>query len=177
MTFSPSSSIALPRSQLLSPRKQQLPGAYGQASLAVTSPMHFLSSKRMKFPTTYIEKKQCSQRVRAGIISDSLSQDLTLGYAAFIGIGGVMGYMKGGSSISLIAGIVSAFLLYDVYTVLPSHPFLASSVGLGVSASLLAVMGFRYRESRKIFPAGVVFMLSLIMSASYIHGMLLSMHA
>jgi len=46
-------------------------------------------------------------------------------------VGGVMGYMKSGSQKSLLAGGISASLLYYVYSQLPVRPILASSVGLG----------------------------------------------
>ncbi|XP_057793737.1 protein FATTY ACID EXPORT 2, chloroplastic-like [Salvia miltiorrhiza] len=106
----------------------------------------------------------------------SMSQKLTLGYAALVGIGGAMGYLKGGSQKSLIAGGVSASLLLYVYTALPSNPVLASSVGLLLSASLLGVMGSRFMRSRKIFPTGVVSFVSLVMSGGYLHGILRSLH-
>ncbi|KAI3464278.1 hypothetical protein Pfo_020941 [Paulownia fortunei] len=106
----------------------------------------------------------------------SMSQKLTLGYAALVGIGGVMGYLKGGSQKSLIAGGLSASLLYYVYTVLPSNPVLASSLGLVLSASLLGVMGSRFKKSGKIFPAGIVSFASLVMSGGYLHGILRSLH-
>ncbi|KHG15960.1 hypothetical protein F383_00118 [Gossypium arboreum] len=61
----------------------------------------------------------------------SMSQKLTLGYAALVGVGGVMGYVKSGSQKSLAAGGLSAAVLYYVYTQLPTNPVFASSVGLG----------------------------------------------
>ncbi|XVF48799.1 hypothetical protein PTKIN_Ptkin03bG0217600 [Pterospermum kingtungense] len=61
----------------------------------------------------------------------SMSQKLTLGYAALVGVGGVMGYMKSGSQKSLLAGGFSAAVLYYVYTQLPTNPVFASSLGLG----------------------------------------------
>ncbi|XP_038699936.1 protein FATTY ACID EXPORT 2, chloroplastic-like [Tripterygium wilfordii] len=106
----------------------------------------------------------------------SMSQKLTLGYAALVGVGGVMGYMKSGSQKSLLAGGLSAGLLYYVYTQLPSNPVFASSLGLGVSAILLGVMGSRFRSSGKIFPAGVVSLVSLVMTGGYLHGILRSAH-
>lgn len=106
----------------------------------------------------------------------SMSQKLTLGYAALVGIGGAMGYLKGGSQKSLIAGGLSASVLYYVYTILPSNPVLASSVGLALSAALLGVMGSRFKRSGKIFPAGVVSFASLVMSGGYLHGILRSLH-
>ncbi|KAK9275959.1 hypothetical protein L1049_023234 [Liquidambar formosana] len=106
----------------------------------------------------------------------SMSQKLTLGYAALVGVGGVMGYLKSGSQKSLLAGGLSALLLYYVYTELPSRPTFASSLGLGLSAALLGVMGSRYKKSGKIFPAGVVSIVSLVMTGGYLHGIMRSLH-
>ncbi|XP_057477213.1 protein FATTY ACID EXPORT 2, chloroplastic-like [Actinidia eriantha] len=87
-----------------------------------------------------------------------------------------MGYLKSGSKKSLLAGGLSSLLLYYVYTVLPTRPAFASSLGLGLSAALLVVMGSRFKKSGKIFPAGVVSFVSLVMSGGYLHGILLSLH-
>ncbi|XVE53809.1 hypothetical protein DITRI_Ditri03aG0031900 [Diplodiscus trichospermus] len=106
----------------------------------------------------------------------SLSQKLTLGYAALLGVGGAMGYLKSGSQKSLMAGGLSAALLYYVHTELPAKPVFASSLGLGVSAALLGVMGFRFKRSGKVFPAGVVSLVSLVMTGGYLHGILRSLH-
>ncbi|XP_074578432.1 uncharacterized protein LOC141834937 [Curcuma longa] len=105
-----------------------------------------------------------------------MSQKIALAYAALVGVGGIMGYVKGGSQKSLAAGGISALLLYFVYTQLPVRPAFASSLGLGLSAALLAVMGSRFRRSGKIFPAGVVSLVSLVMVAGYSHGILRSSH-
>ncbi|KAF3779112.1 FATTY ACID EXPORT 2 protein [Nymphaea thermarum] len=91
--------------------------------------------------------------------------------------GGIVGFLKRGSKTSLAAGGVSALLLFYVYTQLPTNPVFASSVGLGVSATLLGVMGSRFKKSGKMFPAGVVSIVSFIMTGGYIHGILHSMHA
>ncbi|KAJ6825398.1 uncharacterized protein M6B38_375945 [Iris pallida] len=107
----------------------------------------------------------------------SMSQKLTLGYAALVGVGGIMGYMKSGSQKSLAAGGISSLLLYYVYTQLPSKPAFASSLGLGVSAALLAVMGSRFKKSGKVFPAGVVSLVSFVMVGGYFHGIMRSSHA
>ncbi|WVZ87471.1 hypothetical protein U9M48_034106 [Paspalum notatum var. saurae] len=107
----------------------------------------------------------------------SMSQKLTLVYAALVGAGGVMGYMKSGSQKSLASGGISALILYFVHTLLPVRPVLASSIGLGISAALLTVMGSRFKKSGKIFPAGVVSLVSLVMVGGYFHGILRSSHA
>lgn len=107
----------------------------------------------------------------------SMSQKLTLGYAALVGVGGLIGYLKSGSNKSLVSGGLSALVLYYVHTQLPGRPTFASAVGLGVSALLLIVMGSRFKKSGKIFPAGVVSLVSLIMTGGYLHGILRSSHA
>ncbi|CAL5199106.1 unnamed protein product [Lathyrus oleraceus] len=104
----------------------------------------------------------------------SMSQKLTLGYAILVGAGGVMGYLKSGSNKSLLAGGLSSALLFYVFTELPGRPVLASSVGLGISAALLSVMGSRFKKSGKVFPAGVVSLVSLIMTGGYLHGIMRS---
>ncbi|EXC13625.1 UPF0136 membrane protein [Morus notabilis] len=106
----------------------------------------------------------------------SMSQKLTLGYAALVGVGGLMGYLKSGSQKSLLAGGISASLLYYVHTQLPTNPVFASTLGLGLSAALLGVMGSRFKSSGKIFPAGVVSLVSLVMTGGYLHGILRSAH-
>jgi uncharacterized membrane protein (UPF0136 family) len=107
----------------------------------------------------------------------SLSQKLTLAYAALVGVGGVIGFFKTGSNKSLLAGGGSALVLYYVYLTLPHNPFLASAIGLGISSMLLIVMGSRFKNSGKVFPAGVVSLFSLIMTGGYLHGMLRKSHA
>ncbi|KAL4304054.1 hypothetical protein GQ457_10G001510 [Hibiscus cannabinus] len=111
-----------------------------------------------------------------GKMALSMSQKLTLGYAALVGVGGAMGYMKSGSQKSLAAGGLSAAVLYYVYTQLPTNPVLASSIGLGISAALLGVMGSRFKRSGKVFPAGVVSLVSLVMTGGYVHGIMRSLH-
>ncbi|CAM0902080.1 unnamed protein product [Alopecurus aequalis] len=106
----------------------------------------------------------------------SMSQKLTLAYAALVGAGGVMGYMKSGSQKSLAAGGISALVLFFVHTQLPVRPVFASSIGLGISAALMTVMGSRFKKSGKIFPAGVVSLLSFVMVGGYFHGILRSSH-
>ncbi|KAK9676539.1 hypothetical protein RND81_11G083900 [Saponaria officinalis] len=101
-----------------------------------------------------------------------MSQKFTLAFAALVGLGGFMGYLKSGSQKSLASGGLSALLLYYVYTELPKRPVFASSLGLGLSAALLVVMGSRFKKSGKVFPAGVVSLVSLIMTGGYMHGIM-----
>ncbi|KAG7564316.1 TMEM14 family [Arabidopsis suecica] len=106
----------------------------------------------------------------------SMSQKLTLGYAFLVGVGGLMGYLKSGSQKSLLAGGLSAAVLLYVFSQLPTKPVLASTVGVVMAGALTYVMGTRYMGSKKIFPAGVVSIMSFIMTGGYIHGIMRSLH-
>ena len=46
----------------------------------------------------------------------------------------------------------------------------------GLSAALVGVMGSRFKKSGKLFPAGVVSLVSLVMTGGYLHGILRSLH-
>lgn len=46
----------------------------------------------------------------------------------------------------------------------------------GISGLLLFIMGSRYMESGKVFPAGVVSLFSLVMAGGYIHGIVRTTH-
>ncbi|RVW55335.1 Protein fatty acid export 2, chloroplastic [Vitis vinifera] len=53
---------------------------------------------------------------------------------------------------------------------------LDSKVINGLSAALVGVMGSRFKKSGKLFPAGVVSLVSLVMTGGYLHGILRSLH-
>ncbi|CAM6084901.1 unnamed protein product [Calypogeia fissa] len=106
----------------------------------------------------------------------STSQKLTLVYAALVGVGGVVGFAKSGSNKSLMTGGGAALVLFLVFTQLPTHPTFASSVGLGISAVLLGVMYPRFKQSGKFMPAGLVALVSLIMTGGYLHGIVRTAH-
>ncbi|KAG6546797.1 hypothetical protein Mapa_011743 [Marchantia paleacea] len=104
----------------------------------------------------------------------SMSQKLTLAYAALVGVGGVIGFAKSGSAKSLATGGGAALALYYVYSQLPINPVFASSFGLGISAVLLGIMAPRFKKSGKFMPAGLVALFSLIMTGGYLHGIVRS---
>lgn len=106
----------------------------------------------------------------------STAQKLTLVYAALVGVGGLIGFVKSGSNKSLISGGGAALALFLVFTQLPSHPTFASSFGLGISAVLLGVMYPRFKKSGKFMPSGLVALVSLIMTGGYIHGIVRTAH-
>ncbi|CAI9108045.1 OLC1v1007556C1 [Oldenlandia corymbosa var. corymbosa] len=144
------------------------------------SPLKFSStSSILSSPALSAKKKQCPGRIRASFIPESgmsMSQKLTLGYAVLVGAGGLMGSLKSGSQMSLLSGGMSASILFYIYTILPTNPVLASSLGLALAVALTAVMGSRFKKTGKIFPAGLVCLISFVMSCGYLHGVLHSLH-
>ncbi|ORZ20395.1 transmembrane protein 14C-like protein [Absidia repens] len=87
-------------------------------------------------------------------------------YSLLVFSGGVVGYVKAGSVISLAAS--STFGLAGAYgATLVSRDPKNVLFSLVVSLILLLIMGSRFSKSGKFMPAGLVSLLSLIMAARY----------
>ncbi|KAI8343723.1 transmembrane protein 14C-like protein [Chlamydoabsidia padenii] len=87
-------------------------------------------------------------------------------YSLLVFTGGVIGYVKAGSVISLVAS--SVFGLAGAYgATLVSRDPKNVVFSLVVSSVLLFIMGSRFSKSGKFMPAGLVSLLSLIMVARY----------
>jgi uncharacterized membrane protein (UPF0136 family) len=85
---------------------------------------------------------------------------ISYGYAAVVLTGGVIGYVKAGSAMSLMMGVLfAAFIGYGAYRT-SNNPkdFVPLLIASGV---LLGVMGYRFSKSFKFMPAGLVAALSL----------------
>ncbi|XP_065299986.1 transmembrane protein 14C [Dermacentor albipictus] len=84
------------------------------------------------------------------------------GYAIIVALGGVIGYVKAGSVTSLVAGLAFGGLaLIGAYqTSQDPHNYYLS---LAVSGLLAGLMGYRFANSSKIMPAGLVAVLSIAM--------------
>lgn len=91
---------------------------------------------------------------------------LAFGYAATVAAGGVLGYVKAGSMVSLIMGLLSGSVLgVGAYQVSQNPKNLYLS--LGTSAVLAGIMGMRYMKSGKVMPAGLVAGISLLFVVRY----------
>ncbi|XP_077165284.1 transmembrane protein 14A [Paroedura picta] len=83
-------------------------------------------------------------------------------YAAVLGLGGAVGYIRKGSKISLVAGLVSGLLaLYGAYCV--THNPKDVKVSLFTAFILTTVMGVRFKKTKRLMPAGILSGLSLLM--------------
>ncbi|KAL0089275.1 transmembrane protein 14C-like protein [Phycomyces blakesleeanus] len=87
-------------------------------------------------------------------------------YSTLIVLGGFMGYMKAGSQMSLLAGIIFGAAA-GVGAYKASQEPGSVIIGLGVSLVLLLVMGLRFSKSGKFMPAGLVTLLSVLMVIRY----------
>jgi uncharacterized membrane protein (UPF0136 family) len=77
-------------------------------------------------------------------------------YAGIVAAGGVIGYLKAGSVPSLLAGLVSGLCAgYGAFT---SNYYILLSVSLLLSG----LMGYRFMNSGKVMPAGMVAALSIL---------------
>jgi uncharacterized membrane protein (UPF0136 family) len=77
-------------------------------------------------------------------------------------VGGAIGYVRAGSTVSLISGSVSGLLLLLAALLLPGH--LVAGLALGGILSLLLIGYFlpRFLRTGKMMPAGMLSLLSIL---------------
>lgn len=87
----------------------------------------------------------------------------TLVYGLLVLFGGVIGYLKAKSRPSLIAGSVFGITLVvlAVVALLGAHQKVPA-FSAAVAGVLLVLFGFRYWRSKKLMPAGLLTVLSLV---------------
>ncbi|CAI9736623.1 14C [Octopus vulgaris] len=84
-------------------------------------------------------------------------------YSATLILGGIMGYVKTGSAISMAAGISTGTLAgVGAYQMSMDHK--NAGLSLCVSTFMTALMGYRFAMTRKIMPAGVIAAASTLVS-------------
>ena len=88
-----------------------------------------------------------------------------IAYGALIGLGGVLAFARAKSRPSLVVGVFAGGLLiiFGAVTWMGIHG--ASYVGLAMTLLLCALFGLRYRRTKKVRPAGVMFVVSFIVAA------------
>ncbi|XP_051258570.1 transmembrane protein 14C-like [Dicentrarchus labrax] len=91
-------------------------------------------------------------------------------YAVLVSAGGIIGFVKAGSSTSLVAGLLFG-LLAAVGAYLASQNPKNVWLSLGTAGTLSVVMGLRFLNSWKFMPAGLMTLTSLLMLLKIIAGM------
>jgi uncharacterized membrane protein (UPF0136 family) len=81
-------------------------------------------------------------------------------YIVLLIIGGLIGFLKAGSKVSLISSSISAALLILSVTVL--RPELARPTADVIMAALLVVFALRLAKTKKFMPSGMMLVVTLI---------------
>ncbi|HEV2839722.1 MAG TPA: TMEM14 family protein [Chthoniobacterales bacterium] len=77
-------------------------------------------------------------------------------------VGGVIGFVKAGSTPSLVAGSISGILLLVAAFLLPGHPALGLAVGALTSVLLAGKFIPAFIKTGQVMPAGMMSVLSVI---------------
>jgi uncharacterized membrane protein (UPF0136 family) len=77
-------------------------------------------------------------------------------------VGGVMGYVKAGSTASIIAGSISGILLLVAACLLPAHLAMGLAVAAVVSIALAGWFVPAFIKTGLVMPAGLMSVLSVI---------------
>src|SRR4051794_12727029 len=76
--------------------------------------------------------------------------------------GGIMGYVKARSAVSIVAGAITGILLIVAGWMLPTHRELGLALSLFTSAILAGQFIPRLLRTRRVVPAGMMSLLSVI---------------
>jgi uncharacterized membrane protein (UPF0136 family) len=90
-------------------------------------------------------------------------------YGLLLIVGGVMGKVKSGSTVSMVAGCLSGAAALAGYVVSFNNPDLGILIGGMLGLLLSGVFLSRFFRTRKMMPAGVVLMLSICVGASLMY--------
>ena len=87
-------------------------------------------------------------------------------YGALLIVGGVMGKVKAGSSVSMVAGSLAGAASLAGYVISFGNPDLGLMIGGMLALLLSGVFLSRFFRTRKVMPAGAVLVLSLVVGAA-----------
>ncbi len=83
-------------------------------------------------------------------------------YGVLLIVGGIMGFVKSQSKVSLFAGAISGGLCVGATWLSVDQPSEGFTIGSLIAFLLAGVFINRFAKTRKIMPAGVVLVLSLV---------------
>jgi uncharacterized membrane protein (UPF0136 family) len=100
-------------------------------------------------------------------ITSSFAPWSILLYALLVAGGGVMGYLKVHSKMSLISGLVSGGLLIVAFAVSLSNLASGLMASCGIAIALTVVFALRFQKTQKFMPAGLLAGVSAIAAVLY----------
>ncbi|MEM9922547.1 MAG: TMEM14 family protein [Cyanobacteria bacterium P01_D01_bin.50] len=83
-------------------------------------------------------------------------------YGALAIIGGIIGYKSAGSKVSLISGTISGLLLLITAYLQWSGVIWGFNLAVVITSILVIVFAIRLIKTRKVMPAGLMFVLGLV---------------
>ena len=83
-------------------------------------------------------------------------------YGLLVGIGGVIAYLKARSQVSLLSGLGSGVALIIAAYITRQNPSVGIAIALFIAALLLIVFAIRWSKTKKIMPAGMMAIVSLV---------------
>ncbi|GET43594.1 TMEM14 family protein [Microseira wollei] len=92
-------------------------------------------------------------------------------YALIVIFGGVFGYLKAKSKMSLISGLFSGAALLATW-LLPGATGIKLGIATAIAAVLLITFIIRFVRTRKFMPAGLMMLLSLAATIAFALGWL-----
>lgn len=104
-------------------------------------------------------------------MSPAIAQYSILALAVFVIIGGVIGFVKGKSKASLIAGVGSGVLLAISYAITLSDVKIGLIAGLVVQVALDVVFAIRIAKTKKFMPSGMLLILCAITQVITVLGL------
>eukprot|EP01027_Heterolobosea_sp_BB2_P006927 GEZU01010373.1.p2 GENE.GEZU01010373.1~~GEZU01010373.1.p2 ORF type:complete len:121 (-),score=30.93 GEZU01010373.1:71-403(-) len=97
---------------------------------------------------------------------------LTYGFAAMVAVGGIVGFVKRGSFVSMGAGLTfGAILFYAGQLIASRNPAAGYKLSLAANSILGLAMGARFMNSGKFMPAGLVAGLSILMALRDVYAL------
>ena len=77
-------------------------------------------------------------------------------------VGGILGYVKAGSTASIVAGAITGVLLLVAAFLLPEHRVAGLATALIISLLLAAQFAPKFLRTGRVMPAGMMSVLSVI---------------
>lgn len=93
-------------------------------------------------------------------------------YGVLVLLGGVMGYLKAKSQMSLYSGIGSGVALLVAWFVSRQNPQLGLGIAAVIGLVLFVVFVKRFSTTRAFMPAGMMMVFSLAATALFVVGLL-----